>query len=107
LFQKWFPLDGAESHERKKHAEQPQEDKRKDNMKERFIKNKRLMNPTHISLKKDKHPKTRTTKIVVLMSQSDDEEERKTLQKKQKRQEDTAMKGSIDLQQAIELLMKQ
>jgi len=41
------------------------------------------------------------------MSQSDDEEERKTLQKKQKRQEDTAMKGSIDLQQAIELLMKQ
>jgi hypothetical protein len=76
-------------------------------MRERFIKNKRLLNPTHISLKKEKHPKTRTTKKVVLMSQSDDDEEIKTLQKRQRRQEDTAMKGSIHLQQAIELLMKQ
>ncbi len=107
MFQKWFPLDGAKSQERKKHALQPQEDKRRDNMRERFIKNKRLLNPTHIFLKKEKHPKTRTTRRIVLMSQSDDDEEKKTLQKRQRRQEDIAMKGSIDLQQVIELLMKQ
>jgi hypothetical protein len=57
LFHKWFPLEGVESHEKKKQVEQPQEDKRKINsMREGFIKNKRLLNPTHISFKKDKQP---------------------------------------------------
>ncbi len=42
------------------------------------------------------------------MSQFDDDEEREILQKKKKRQqEDVAVKGSIDLQQATELLRKQ
>jgi hypothetical protein len=41
------------------------------------------------------------------MYQSNDDEERETLQKKQRRQEDTTMRGSIDLQQALELLRKQ
>ncbi len=41
------------------------------------------------------------------MSQSNDDEERKTLQKRQKKQEDIAMKGSIDPQQATKLLKKQ
>ncbi len=41
------------------------------------------------------------------MSQSNDDEERKTMQKRQKKQKDTTMKGSIDSQQAIELLRKQ
>jgi hypothetical protein len=31
-------------------------------MRERFIKNKMLMNLTHIYLKKEKQPKTKTTK---------------------------------------------
>ncbi len=33
------------------------------------------------------------------MFQYDDDEERETLQKRQRRQEDTAMKSNIDLQQ--------
>jgi hypothetical protein len=52
--------------ERKK--ERPQEDKRRrDSLRERFIKNKRPLNPTHISPKKDKQPETRTTKRAILM----------------------------------------
>jgi hypothetical protein len=40
IFQKWFPLVG----------EKPQEDRKgKESLRERFIKNKRLLNPTHIS----------------------------------------------------------
>jgi hypothetical protein len=46
-------------------------------MKERFIKNKRPMNPTHIS--KEKQPKTRTTRRTIMMSQSNDESERETM----------------------------
>jgi hypothetical protein len=42
--------------------------RRKESMKERFIKNKRPLNPTHIFLKKEKEPKSRTSKIIVLMS---------------------------------------
>jgi len=83
MFQKWFPLKGVESHERKKHAKQPQEDKRRrDSLRERFIKNKRLLNPMHISPKKEQQPKTRTTRITILMSLFDDDEEKKTLQKR-------------------------
>jgi hypothetical protein len=48
-------------------------------MKERFIKNKIPLNPTHISPKKEKQPKTRTTKRIVLMFNFDDDEERETL----------------------------
>ncbi len=44
---------------------------------------------------------------MVLMSQSNDDEERKTLQKSPRKQEDTAMRGNIDLQQATKLLRKQ
>ncbi len=54
-------------------------------MRERFIKNKRPLNPTHIFPKKEKQLKTKTTKKIVLMSQSNDDEERKTLQKRQRR----------------------
>jgi hypothetical protein len=69
LFQKWFPLEGGESQKKKKHAEQPQEDKRRrDSLRERFIKNKRPLNPTHICPKKEKQLETRTTKKIVLMS---------------------------------------
>ncbi len=41
--------------------------------------NKIPLNPTHISPKKEKQLKSRTTKRVVLMSQSNDDEESKTL----------------------------
>jgi hypothetical protein len=55
LFLKWFPLEGAKSQEKKKQVEQPGEDKRKRNsMSERFIKNKRPLNLTHIFPKKEK-----------------------------------------------------
>ncbi len=48
LFQKWFPLEGAWSHE-KKQAKQPQEDKRRrDNLRQRFIENKKPLNLTHV-----------------------------------------------------------
>jgi hypothetical protein len=77
LFQKWFPLEGIE---------QPQEDmRRKDTLRERFIKNKRPLNPTCISPKKEKQPKTRTTRRASLMPQSNDDEKRKTLQKRQRK----------------------
>ncbi len=50
LFQKWFPI-GAEPQEKKKHKEHPQEDrKRKETLREKFIKNKRPLNLTHIFL---------------------------------------------------------
>jgi len=45
-------------------------------MKERFIKNKRPLNPAHISPRKNKDPKTRKTIRIILMSQSNDDEER-------------------------------
>ncbi len=67
-------------------------------MRDRFIKNKRPLNPTHISFKKEKQLEIRTTRRAIMMSQFDDDEERETLQKRQKRQEDTAMKGSINPQ---------
>ncbi len=55
MFQKWFPLKGIETQEKKKQAEQPQEDKRKrESLRGSFIKNKRPLNPTLISLKKEK-----------------------------------------------------
>jgi hypothetical protein len=55
--------------------------RRKKSLKERFINNKKPLNPTHISSKKEKQLKIRTTRRVILMSQFDDDEERKTLQK--------------------------
>jgi hypothetical protein len=51
LFQRWFPLERAESQEKKKQVEQFKEDKRRrDSLRDRFIKNKRPLNPyTHFS----------------------------------------------------------
>jgi hypothetical protein len=46
-------------------------------LRERFIKNKRPLDPTHNSLKKEKQPKIRTTKKIVMMFQSNDDEEKK------------------------------
>jgi hypothetical protein len=46
-------------------------------LKERFI--KKPLNPIHISLKKEKWPKTKTTRRGILMSQFDDDEERTSL----------------------------
>ncbi len=98
LFHKWFPL-GVEPQE-KKHEKQPQEDKRKkENLRERFVKDKRPLNPTHIFPRQEKQPKTRTTKRAILMSQFDDDEAKEILQKKQRRQEDTIMRGNIHPQQ--------
>jgi hypothetical protein len=57
-------------------------------LRERFIKNKRPLNPTHICPKKEKQLDIRITIRAILMSQFDDEE----------RQEDIAMKGIINLQ---------
>ncbi len=51
--------------------------KRKETLRERFIKNKKPLNPTHIFPKKEKQPEIRITRRVVLMSQFDDDEERK------------------------------
>jgi hypothetical protein len=81
--------------------------RRKDTLRERFIKNKRPLNPTCISPKKEKKQKTKTTRRAVLMFQFDDDGERETLQKRQRRQEDIIMKGNINLQQATKLLRKQ
>ncbi len=98
IFQNWFPLEGVESQEKKTHAEQPQEGKgRRDNLKERFINNKRLLNPTHIFPKKEKWLEIRTTRRTILKFKCDDDE-RKPMHKRQKRQEDTIMKGNIDPQ---------
>ncbi len=84
----------------KKKIEQPQEDKRKkDIMRERFIKNKRPLNPTYISSKKEKQFKTKTTRRVILMSQSNDDEERETMLRRQGKYEDIVMRGSINPQQ--------
>jgi hypothetical protein len=44
-------------------------------MRERFIKNKRPLNPTHISPKKEKQLETKTTIRAVLMFQFNDDEE--------------------------------
>jgi hypothetical protein len=41
------------------------------------------------------------------MYQSNDDEERETLQKRQRRQEDIAMRGSINPQHVAKLLKKQ
>ncbi len=68
---------------------------------------KRPLNPTYISFKKDKQLKTRTTKRVIMMSQSNDDEKKENMLKRQIRQEDTIMKGSINLQHVAELLRKQ
>ncbi len=70
MLQKWIPLDGAKSQERNKQAKQPQKDKRRrDNMREKFIKNKRPLNPTHIFFEKEKQLNTMTTRRIILMSQ--------------------------------------
>jgi hypothetical protein len=53
-------------------------------MREKFNKNKRPLNPTHISLKKEKQLETKTTRRAFLMSQFDDDEEKEILQKRQK-----------------------
>jgi hypothetical protein len=51
-------------------------------LRERFIKNKRPLNPTHIFPKKEKQLKIRTTIRIIIMSQFDDDEERETVQKR-------------------------
>jgi hypothetical protein len=51
-------------------------------MRERFIENKRPLNPTHIYPKKEKQLEIRTTKITISMSKFDDDEEREILQKR-------------------------
>ncbi len=57
---KWFPIQGAEPQE-KKQTKQPQEDRRrKETLRERFIKNKRPLNLVHIFPKKEKQLETRT-----------------------------------------------
>jgi hypothetical protein len=53
-------------------------------LKERFIKNKRLLNLTNIFPKKEKYLETRTTRRTILMFQFDDDEEREILLKKKK-----------------------
>ncbi len=75
-------------------------------MRERFIKNKGLLNLTHISFEKEKQPEIRTTRRIVLMSQSNDDEKREMLQKRQRRQEDTIMRGSINPQHVGKLMRK-
>lgn len=71
---------------------------KKETLKERFIKNKRILNPPYIYLKKEKQSKTKTTRRTFLMSQFNDDEEKETLLKRQKRQEDIAMRDNINLQ---------
>jgi hypothetical protein len=80
--------------------------RKKETMKDRLIKNKRPLNPAHISPKKEKQPKMKTTRRTILMSQSNDDEERETLLKRQRRQKDIVMKGNVSPQQATELLRK-
>jgi hypothetical protein len=49
-------------------SEQPQQDmRRKESLRERFIKNKRPLNPTHIFLKKKKQLEIETTRRTILM----------------------------------------
>jgi hypothetical protein len=54
MFQKWFPLEGAKPREKNKQAKPYEDRRRKESLKESFIKNKRPLNPTHISPKKEK-----------------------------------------------------
>ncbi len=69
IFQKWFLVKGAEPLEKKKQSEQPHEEKRrKENLRAKFIKNKKPFNLAHIFLKKEKEQKTRTTRRIVMMS---------------------------------------
>jgi len=56
--------------------------RKKNTMKERFIKNKRPLNPAHIFPTNDKQPKTRTTRRVVLMFKFNDDEEKEILLKR-------------------------
>jgi hypothetical protein len=78
-----FPLKATKLQKKKKQTKHPQEGKkRKETLRGRFIKNKRLLNPTHISLEKDKQPKTKTTRRIVMMSQSNDDGEREILLKR-------------------------
>jgi hypothetical protein len=45
LFHKWFPIQGVKPQKKKKHTKQPQEDRRrKQTLRERFIKNNRPLN---------------------------------------------------------------
>jgi hypothetical protein len=82
MFQKLFPL-GVKSQKKKKQGQQLQEEKRrKYSLKERFIKNKRPLNPTHISSEKEKQQKTGITRRAILMSNYDDDEEGTPLQKR-------------------------
>ncbi len=68
LFKKWFIVKGIKPQEKKKQSEQTQEEKpRKETMRERFIKNKKPLNPTHIYPNKEKESETRTLKRIVLM----------------------------------------
>jgi hypothetical protein len=53
-------------------------------LRERFIKNKRPLNSTHIISKKEKHPETRTTIRAILMFQFDDDEEKNFLEEVEK-----------------------
>jgi hypothetical protein len=54
---KMVPLEGTKSQKKNKHAKQPHKDKIiRDSLRERFIKNKRPLNHTHVSLKKEKQP---------------------------------------------------
>jgi hypothetical protein len=48
VFQKWFQLEGVKPKEKKKQKEKPQGDRRrKEILRERFIKSKRPLNLTH------------------------------------------------------------
>jgi hypothetical protein len=85
LFQEWFIVKGVEPQEKKKQNEQPQEEKsRKEMLRERFIKNKRPLNPTHIYPKKEKELEIRTLKRIVMMFQFDDDEERNFVEEVEK-----------------------
>jgi hypothetical protein len=48
-------------------------------LRERFIENKRPLNPTHIFPKKEEQIEIRTTKKIIIMPQSSNDEEKKTL----------------------------
>jgi hypothetical protein len=76
-------------------------------MRERFIKNKKPLNLAHIFPKKEKQPKTRTTRRAIIMSLFDDnDDKRDTLLKRQRRQEDITMRGSVNPQHAKNVAKK-
>ncbi len=55
VFQKWFPLEGVKPQVKKKQIGQSHEDKRrKEILREKFIKNKKPLNLAHLSPKKEK-----------------------------------------------------